>query len=173
MKTTVAGLLIGCLFTFSCSVAKKDQRAFDRVTAKRPLIDKMLPIIQDLYPCVSDTVELLSPGGVDSIPYPVDVIETVENLTDTGYARGFIDGQKSVAKRKFAKPRPDTLKIRIVDRQALSIASKEIEDLRAENASTEALLSDKEDRIRKMNWILTLTILLLAASNTFWLTRKP
>jgi hypothetical protein len=168
----VAGLLIGCLSLTACSVAKQDQRAFDRVTAKRPLIDKILPIVQDLYPCVSDTVTLLTPGGIDSIPYPVEVIETVHEFTDTGYARGFIDGQKTVAKRKFAKPRPDTLKITIVDRRALQIASQEISELRAQIAPKDVAIAERDKRINTLNWILILAVLLLAITNTFWLTRK-
>lgn len=123
------------IFIAGCHVAKRDQAAFDRVTAKRPLLDKVRPIIMDLYPCANDTIQVWMPGQVDSVPYAVPVIneqelnDIIDSLgmefqgqCDAALRKAYKDGRASV---KVYKRKPDTLRLTIVDKTL--VASKEAE----------------------------------------------
>lgn len=131
-----------------CEVAKRDQQAFDRVTAKRPLLDRVRPIIMDLYPCANDTIEVWMPGQIDSVPYPVPVIDE-QDLTsiidslgmeyqgqcDEALRKAYKDGRASV---KVYKRKPDTIRVTIVDRTMLAAKDAEINRLQGAMQEREA-----------------------------------
>lgn len=167
----VAGLLIGCLLLASCSVAKLDQKALERVQAKRSLVDKMVPVVTGLYPCVADTIAIVLPGGVDSVFYPVPVIDTVYDRGNA-YAQGFADGQRSLSGKRFAKPRPDTVVLRIVDRQALSIVQRKNDELKQQDAIKTAQANEAKNRAATYFWWLVILIVLLVATNAYWIAQK-
>lgn len=161
------GLSVGCLFLITCSVTKKDRRALERVQAKRPLVDAMLPVVRDLYPCVIDTIAVVIPGGIDSVYYPVPVIDTVYDRR-SGYAQGFIDGQMSITKKKYAVNLPDTILKTIIDRTGIQVMERRL-------AYLDGQLAERDDRLKEMkgaknerDWTVYGLIALLIITNVGW-----
>lgn len=136
---------LACLIAFaSCNPAKqvlKRQEQFDQVGkawAKK-------------NPCVNDSTTTVLPGRVDSIPYPVGVIDSsllktfadsikiaiakkfnrnvedcngqVNEAFNVGYAKANDEWQR----KKYAVKQPDTLKITVPDKRALNIKIEEID----------------------------------------------
>lgn len=162
-----AGLIVGCLFLLRCSVAKKDQRALERVQAKRPLVDAMLPVVRDLYPCVADTHAIIIPGGIDSVYYPVPVIDTVYDR-GSAYARGFIDGQMSITKQKYAVNLPDTILKTIVDRSGLSALERQIAYMNGQLNERDARIKETQGERKGREWFTYSLIALLIITNVVW-----
>jgi hypothetical protein len=120
----------------ACVAGKKDQAAFDRVTAKRPLLDKVRPIIMDLYPCANDTIEVWMPGAIDSVPYAVpavnkeDMNALIDSLgmeyqgqCDEALRKAYNEARASV---KIYRRKPDTIKVTIIDRTLIGAKDAEI-----------------------------------------------
>lgn len=161
------GLSVGCLFLITCSVTKKDRRALERVQAKRTLVDAMLPVVRDLYPCVADTQAIIIPGGIDSVFYPVPVIDTVYDRR-SGYAQGFIDGQLAITKKKYAVALPDTILKTIIDRTGIAMYERRISYM-------EGQLSERDERLKELQgdrkgkeWWTYGLIALLIITNVGW-----
>lgn len=163
----VAGLLAGCLFLIRCNVAKKDQRALERVQAKRPLVDKMLPIVQELYPCVADTVQIVIPGGIDSVFYPVPILDTIRDRR-AGYQQGYIDGQLSISKKKYARALPDTILKTIIDRSGITSYQTQIAYLNGQLSEKNDRLIELTDARKERDWTVYGLIALLIMSNIGW-----
>lgn len=161
------GLAVGCLVLLRCSVAKKDQRALERVQAKRPLVDQMLPVIRDLYPCVADTEAVFIPGGVDSVYYPVPVVDTVYDR-GSGYAQGFIEGQLSVAKKKYARPLPDTIRKTVIDRTGIATMERQIAYMNGQLTEREDRLNELKGARKERDWTVYGLIALLVITNVGW-----
>ena len=164
---TAVGLLVGCLILIRCSVTKKDQRALERVQAKRPLVDKMLPVVRDLYPCVADTQAIIIPGGVDSVFYPVPIIDTVYDR-GSGYAQGFIDGQLSITKKKYAVALPDTILKTIIDRTGLATYERRISYMEGQLSERDERLKELQGECKGKEWWTYALIALLIITNVGW-----
>lgn len=188
------------IMVFSCNPAKvaarKDEKALNRVTASRPLIDRMKTVVMDLYPCANDTFAVWIPGGVDSIPYPTPVLDSaqrrkiIDSLNtvftsdcdvainasyEAGYKNALIDLQKG----KFAAKRPDTLQQTIVDKQRQNSDREYLVKLKIENANLQGQLSEKDKRIkeaikeqRTWYWWFISAASLLVLTNAFWIFLK-
>lgn len=143
------------IFVAGCHVAKRDQAAFDRVTAKRPLLDRVRPIIMDLYPCANDTIQVWMPGQVDSVPYAVPVIgeQDLTNIIDSlgmeyqgqcdeALRKAYKDGRASV---KIYKSKPDTLRVTIVDKTLVAAKEAEINRLQGVMKEREAKYAKYEE----------------------------
>lgn len=151
---------------------KKDAQAVDRVLGSRTLIDKIKPAVLELYPCANDTFEIIVPGGIDSIPYPVTEIDTVIEISEGGYMQGFIDGQEAIMKRKIPIKRPDTIRVTVVDRQRQKADAETISQLRSNIANLDGKISEKDTAIAKANkwyWYFLIAVVLLVVSNVLWL----
>ena len=171
--------LILLLFVFGCSAEKKamkkDAQAVDRVLGSRTLIDKIKPAVLELYPCANDTFEIIVPGGIDSIPYPVTEIDTVIEISEGGYMQGFIDGQEAIMKKKIPVKRPDTIRVTVVDRQRQNADAATISQLRSDIANLDGKISEKDKAIAKANkwyWYFLIAVVLLVVSNVLWLYPK-
>ena len=163
----VAALLVGCLAFLQCSVAKKDQRALERVQAKRPLVDAMVPVVRDLYPCILDTIAIVIPGGVDSVYYPVPVIDTVYDRR-SGYAQGFIDGQLAITKQKYAVHLPDTVLKTIIDRTGVQTMERQISYMNGQLSERDEQLKEFKSAKRERDWTMYGLIALLIITNVGW-----
>lgn len=150
-----------------CAISKQDQRALDRVQAKRSLVDKMLPVIQDLYPCVADTIAVIIPGGVDSVYYPVPEIDTVYDRR-SGYAQGFIDGQLSISKKKYAVMLPDTILKTVIDRTGITTYQKQIAYLNGQMTEKNDRLKELQDGRKQRDWWLYGLVVMFVITNVGW-----
>jgi len=169
------GLAVGCLFLLRCSVAKQDKKALERVQAKRPLVDAMLPVVRDLYPCVADTIAVVIPGGIDSVFYPAPYIDSIyvietENadMRQKLFRKGFIEGRLSITKEKYARQLPDTVQKTIIDRSGVTALERQIAYLNGQ-------LSEREERLNEINgerkgreWWTYGLIALLVLTNAAW-----
>lgn len=73
------------LLLFGCSAVKQDQRAVDRVLGSRQLIDRIYPTIEELYPCIIDTIVQYQQGITDtviSVYVDTDTIVKHDTCTD-------------------------------------------------------------------------------------------
>ena len=166
MRVLIFALVVFAL-SAGCAISKKDQRALDRVQAKRSLVDKMLPVIQELYPCVADTVAIILPGGVDSVYYPVPEIDTVYDRR-SGYAQGFIDGQLSISKKKYAVMLPDTVLKTVIDRTGITTYQKQIAYLNGQMTEKNDRLKELQDARKQRDWWLYGLIAMLVITNVVW-----
>jgi hypothetical protein len=169
------GLTVGCFFLLRCSVAKKDQRALERVQAKRPLVDAMLPVVRDLYPCVTDTVAIIIPGGVDSVFYPVPVIDSVylrdaekADIRERFFRKGYIEGRLSISKEKYARQLPDTILKTVIDRSGVTAMERQIAYLNGQLSEREERLAELKGERRGKEWWLYGLIALLILTNAVW-----
>jgi hypothetical protein len=170
MKTRIlmaTGLLVGCLSLLRCNVAKKDQRALERVQAKRPLVDAMLPVVQSLYPCVIDTIAVVIPGGIDSVFYPVPIIDTVYDR-GSGYAQGFIDGQISISKKKYVRDLPDTVLKTVIDRTGITTYQTQLSYMKGQLSERNDRLKELQGARRERDWTVYGLIALLVITNVGW-----
>ena len=169
---TIAVILTLVSCNGSKKAMKKDAQAVDRVLGSRTLIDKIKPAVLELYPCANDTFEIIVPGGIDSIPYPVTEIDTVIEISEGGYMQGFIDGQEAIMKRKIPIKRPDTIRVTVVDRQRQKADAETISQLRSNIANLDGKISEKDTAIAKANkwyWYFLIAVVLLVVSNVLWL----
>lgn len=172
--------LVSLLFQ-GCSAERisteRDKQALQRVLASRYLIDKAKPAIDQLYPCVPDTVGIVYPGGVDSIPYPVPVFETiiVPNDMDSlqieaAYERGYRDARKYLSALKLGVKHPDTL--RMIDRRNEEKLQKEIYMLKGNIEEKQKQIDAEKGSQRTWLWLFILAIVGLIASNVTWFFYK-
>jgi hypothetical protein len=168
------------VIVLSACVVRKDNAAVERVTAKRPLIDRVRPFVMDLYPCANDTIQVWMPGQVDSVPYAVPVLnqEELNNIIDSlgmeyqgqcdeALRKAYLEGRASV---KIPKRKPDTLRLTIVDRTLLASKNAEISTLKGEILRQIQINDECEKEKRSslvMNFIgLAVLVLTLIASIT-------
>lgn len=187
-------LLFGC--SPSKQAARKDKAALERVTAKRALIDSVAPIVFGLYPCANDTFTTFLSGGIDSVPYPVPVLDTaarkqiidslgklflndcyaaVEASYEAGYNNAIID----LKDKKVPVKRPDTLVNSIVDRQkhdqyekAIQAAGKKAAALEASNYLLGELITKQEKQTNKWLWLFIAACVALGLTNGLWVYSK-
>lgn len=169
------GLMAGCSLLLRCSVTKKDQKALERVQAKRPLVDAMLPVVRDLYPCVADTVAIVIPGGIDSVFYPepyIDSIYVIETeraeIKQKMYRRGYIEGRLSIAKEKYARQLPDTIQKTIIDRSGVTALERQIAYLNGQLNEREERLKEITGERKGKEWWTYGLIALLILTNVGW-----
>lgn len=75
--------VIAMVLLFGCNVAKQDQRAVDRVTASRPLLDKVGAKWAELNPCANDTILEFIHDSTTVTDYKRDTL--IEERNDTIY----------------------------------------------------------------------------------------
>lgn len=198
MKNILFAIL--ALAVFSCNPAKqaarKDQKALDRVTAKRALIDSVAPIVFDLYPCANDTFTTFLSGGIDSVPYPVPVLDEkqrahiIDSLksvfsgncaeaVQAGYNSGYNNAIIDLKNQKVPVKRPDTLQHSIVDRQKHNQYEKAIAALREKGAATEAQnqqlniqMAESKKQANKWVWLFIAACIALGLTNGLWVYSK-
>lgn len=206
LKTILLGFVLGTIFILllaaltGCNTAKqtarKDKQALERVTAKRPLIDSIAPIVFGLYPCANDTFTTFLSGGIDSVPYPVPVLDekqrahvidslrnyylndcyaAVSSSYDAGYNNALID----LKNKKVPVKRPDTLQHSIVDRQKHNQYEKTIAALMEKSAALEEAsaqkdiqLTDSKKDTNKWIWLFVAACVALGLTNGLWVYSK-
>ena len=127
-------MIMALAFVVSCKTVK-DTAAVNRVTASKPLLKKVKPAVDSLWPCSMDTTSEYRKGKIDSIPYEVYVplfIDTVnrnhirdsiiarldpqldtslaaiQQVADDAYNEGFKAARKQFKDVKVPVPAPDT-----------------------------------------------------------------
>lgn len=190
LKFNAAGMFIGCiLLLFACNPAKqaarKDDKAIDRVTGSRKLIDRMLPIVLDLYPCANDTTTVWIAGGVDSIPYPVPKLDTAQKkkvidslnaafasdcdvAMNESYESGYKNAVLDMQRKKAPVPLPDTIIKTIVDKQRAKADAQTIQQLQTQVNTLQSLIDEKG----KWLWWFIGALVLLVLTNAFWIFSK-
>lgn len=155
----IMAALTGC--STPKQTARKDKAALERVTAKRALIDSVAPIVFDLYPCANDTFTTFLSGGIDSVPYPVPVLDEVKRkaiidslqnvyandcyaAVSASYDAGYNNATIDLKSKKVPVKRPDTLVNNIVDRQKHNQYEKTIAALREKAAALEEASKQKD-----------------------------
>lgn len=130
------------ILLFGCSTIKKDQRAVDRVLASRELIEKVYPKIEELYPCIVDTVINYREGKTDtlvSVYVDYDTIVRSDTCTD-----------KVITIRKVIN-RIDTLTITKIDQRQHLLDQSIINRLKG----SESILKDEFNKSQKhYRWAL-------------------
>ncbi|MFC4230573.1 hypothetical protein ACFOW1_01635 [Parasediminibacterium paludis] len=150
--------LIALFGLHSCNSAKiierKDNAAFERVTAKRSLLDKIAPVVQGIYPCANDTF-----------------FKTTRDTTIThDTAISYIHSHDTVN-----KVRVDTLKVKftttkvihdtalIVDKQKAAIDAKTIQNqaltIAALNQNVSDLTATNNKQSSKITWLIVACVL--------------
>lgn len=206
LKTILYGFLIGTVAMLllaaltGCNTAKqtarKDKQALDRVTAKRPLIDSVAPIVFGLYPCANDTFTTFLSGGIDSVPYPVPVLDekqrahVIDSLrtyymndcyaaVSASYDAGYNNATIDLKNQKVPVKRPDTLAHSIVDRQKYNQYEKQIAALREKSAALEEAskqkdtqLADSKKDTNKLIWLFIAACVALSITNGLWVYSK-
>jgi len=195
----LTALFLSCvLLSYSSSKksARKDKAALERVTAKRALIDSVAPIVFGLYPCANDTVTAFLEGGIDSVPYPVPVLDKVQrdNIIDSlrnaysndcyvavseSYEAGYKNALIDLKTQKVAVKRPDTLQHSIVDKQKNNQYEKQIATLREKAAALEEasaqkdiqLAAEKKDKQTYL-WYFIAAVAAFVLSNGLWVFAK-
>ena len=190
----VFSIMTGC--NAAKQSARKDKAALERVTAKRALIDSVAPIVFGLYPCANDTVITLLSGGIDSVPYPIPVLDEARrkaiidslnnvyadlslDVANEAYDLGFNAAIESVRNAKVPVKRPDTLVNTIVDRQLHDQYEKQIAALREKNAALEEAsaqksiqLSEEKKETRTFLWYFIAAVAACVVSNALWVYGK-
>lgn len=196
----IAVILLVTLILYGCNTPKqierKDQAAVDRVSAKRPLLDKIAPAIFALYGNGSDTVLTFLPGGIDSIPYPVPQFDekakqkTIDSLTElhsdscteiakNAYEMGFDYATEAIRNMKLPVKRPDTAVYNIKDQQLHGLYEQHIKDLNADKSKLKGQVQQMEKQIiagnqreRGLFWLIIAAVALLVGSNLYWIVNK-
>lgn len=190
----IMAALTGC--STPKQAARKDKAALERVTAKRALIDSVAPIVFDLYPCANDTFTTFLSGGIDSVPYPVPVLDEakrkaiIDSLRDyymndcyaavsASYDAGYNNATIDLKNKKVAVKRPDTLVNNIVDRQKHNQYEKQIAALREKAAALEEAVKQKDIQIaegkketRTFIWYFIAAVAACVLSNGLWVFGK-
>jgi len=193
-------IIVASLLLISCSTTRKDQKAVERVTASRSLLNQVKAPVDSLWPCIVDTVTKFRPGKTDSIAYAVLVpieIDTVDRqrLLDsmlqsgicwesakTVYNEGFSAARKQMKDIKIPMKAPDTVEVTLIDRRGLDIANAARLSAQQEAATLRGtiatLQSTAEDYKKERNkWMWPFIGLLLAVGITagvyFYLRFKP
>lgn len=176
--------------------ARKDHAALQRVTAKRPLIDSIAPIVFGLYPCANDTVTTFLSGGIDSVPYPVLVLDEARrkaimdslnnvyadlslDVANEAYDLGFGAAMDAVKNQKVPVKRPDTLAYSIVDRQKHHQYEKQIAAVEKKNAALEAMnqqlavqVTEEKKEGKTFLWYFIAAVAACVLSNGLWVFAK-
>lgn len=206
-KQTIAFCLlpiIGFFILFSCNPAKKvileDNKAIERVKAKRSLIDSVKMAVLDLYPCSNDTTTVFKKGKTDTvkikelIPVIVSDPETRKKVTDSltelhskdcdkaillSYDAGYNNAKIDFGKLKIPVKNPDTLASTVIDRQLEKALRQQIEEEKRKNAYSEGVIkqlnetiSAKDKKANKDFWWLIAAISFGVISNAAWLFFK-
>lgn len=190
----IMAALSGC--NTAKQTARKDKAALERVTAKRPLIDSVAPIVFGLYPCANDTFTTFLSGGIDSVPYPVPVLDekqrahvidslrtyymndcyaAVSSSYDAGYNNAMID----LKNQKVPVKRPDTLAHSIVDRQKHNQYEKQLAAANQKAAALEEaskqkdiqLAAEKKDKQTYL-WYFIAAVAACVLTNGLWVFAK-
>lgn len=190
----IMAALTGC--STPKKTARKDKAALERVTGKRSLIDSVAPVVFGLYPCANDTFTTFLSGGIDSVPYPVPVLDEARRKTiidslnnvyadlsldvaNEAYDLGFGAAMDAVKNAKVPVKRPDTLQHSIVDRQKHNQYEKQIAALREKAAALEEacrqkdiqLVAEKKDK-QSYLWYFIAAVAACVLTNGLWLFAK-
>jgi hypothetical protein len=190
----IMAALTGC--STPKKTARKDKAALERVTAKRALIDSVAPIVFDLYPCANDTVTTFLSGGVDSVPYPIPVLDEARraliidslnnvyadlslDVANEAYDLGFGAAMDAVKNQKVPVKRPDTLQHSIVDRQkhnqyekTIAALEKKVAALEAMNQQLAVQITEEKKEGKTFLWYFIAAVAACVLSNGLWVFAK-
>lgn len=163
-------IIIGILMFASCNIEKiairKDAKAVDRVKGSRTLIDKIAPIINELYPCNRDTVIKIKSDTVTHY----DTTNTFTHYTDS------INKTDTVLRKiVITKTIHDTIKIVTDSKQRAAIDGVTISTLNTALSASNQAVIDAEGATRKADkwlWWFIGAIVLLVGSNGIWIYSK-
>lgn len=135
-------VIISLLLSFGCNPAKRLQKNNEQY-------EKIITDYLIKHPAKIDTLTELIPGGVDSVFYPVAVVDSnrLQQLKDSlqavfankendctrqineAFTTGYEQATYELKKQKFAKPRPDTVRLKITNRDYEDALKRKIESL--------------------------------------------
>lgn len=143
-------MIMALALVVSCKTAK-DTSAVNRVLASKPLLNKVKPAVDSLWPCSWDSTSEYHPGKIDSIPYEVyspifidtldrkRIVDSVIRVTDPqidssvanlqqiaidSYNEGFKDAKAKFKDVKIPVPAPDTSIKKLRDNRELDICNE-------------------------------------------------
>lgn len=176
-----------------CSPAKKIEKAKQTVLmdgkARHDIFLKEL----ELYPCVNDSFTTFLPGGVDSVPFPVPVLDTTQRkhiidslqnafaancdgAVSASYDAGYHNAMQEIKGQKLPLKRPDTLQTTTKDKQKMKLDADSINRLN-ENIAFHKGQKDqwktfaKQTQKEKLNlfWWFVAAAAALALTNGLWI----
>ena len=160
-------------------IARKDDAAIERVTAKRSLLNRIKAPIDSLWPCIVDTAIVYRKGKTDSLYFidfqPIDTVNRkriIDSIGNCDLSAAFDAGVNSCSKKRLIINHYDTLIKTEVDRKGLDICN----DARAAAENKAASNQSKADLYRSdrqvcIYFIIGLLILLIG-SNILWMRFK-
>ena len=186
-------ILIAALFTIACNAekraARKDEKAWDRYSTSPKLIQRSVPLVSALFPCIvkEEIVRIDTTFLPDSIPYPViknihvEVLKYQNRVIDTllGIFRVRVDstgisvkylGKDKVITKTIEKVKIDQSEI---NRAKDSLQQKEvaIANLKGKYSELEKRLNETEsdkNRWATYFWLLVATIAILIGTALFF-----
>lgn len=197
-------IIVVASVVFGCNTPKKiereDQKAVDRVTAKRPLLDKVAAAIFALYGNGKDTVLTFLPGGIDTVSVAVPVMdeqakkriidslnelhgEQCTEMAKNAYELGFDQATEAIRNMKIPVKRPDTSIYNIKDLKLHGLYEQHIKELNAKKFGLEGqvlqldkMLKEEQQESKKQFWwnigliVALVVVILLWIYTTF---KKP
>lgn len=155
------------LVFYSCNsekkIARKDEAALQRVTAKRDLINRIVPVVRYLYPCINDTLIKRD----TSIQYDTsyNVITHVDTLTKKE--------TDTIVKTVFVQKNIHDIRT-VIDKDGLSRATDSINYLHIQIANMNGQIIAANGATKQANdlaknrlWIL-IGILVLIVARAGW-----
>lgn len=170
-------LLAMCGCNAEKRTANKDNRAIERVSAKKSLLNRLKANIDSLYPCIVDTTVKYIKGKTDSL-YFIDfqAIDTVnrkriiDSIGECDLTAAFDAGYN--AKKKLVITIHDTLVTTVVNRRELDICNDARVAAVIKAAQQESAKNIyKEDR-QVAYGIIALLLVMLVGSNLLWFRFK-
>lgn len=174
----------------SCSTAKKNAAAVERVLMDSASRHKVFLAELQLYPCVRDSFTTFLPGGIDSIPFLVidttgraRIIDSIQNANigncDVVAAASYDAGYGNALKDIPPKRRPDTVRIQTTDLQRKRLDAEQINQLKNEIHELKGHLDEsakQNDFLVKVNqkwiWLFIGAVVAAILSNVAWLYFK-
>ncbi|MEI8111186.1 MAG: hypothetical protein WCH59_09375 [Chitinophagia bacterium] len=176
------------LVFFACNPSRKIEKAEQIVRLSPASFNKIGKEWNALNPCANDTVGYWYSGGVDSIPYPVPVFDSVayNHAMDSilldckrAYELGYENATNKLASQKIAVKRPDTVVKVIVDRQKLKLQDDSIQSLNVKYSYLSGQADNLNEALKKQSqkttgwiWWFVLAVVALIVSNLLWLYSK-
>jgi len=188
------GVLIAFLLLSSCSEAKKNQKALDRVETNPELLRSAFARGLELFPCANDSVFITKPGKIDSILLnvllPIDtanrtrikdsllsnILQPLQDICNekikAAYDLGIATSANEFSKIKIPVKSPDTIGGVVVDRRLVksladTIVKKEliIAGYNGVLSEVRSNLSAQKKETNKWKWYFWLSVAGLVASH--------